>query len=103
MATFIMLTRLIHGTKVPPKSPDKVRQQLAEQIGQNCPDVEWRNSFAVLGPYDFLDIFAAPGIDAAMRVAATVRATGYAHTEIWGATELHRIDAADRAVDRLAG
>ncbi|MCM8736090.1 GYD domain-containing protein [Azospirillum sp. A1-3] len=102
MATFIMLTRLIQGTKAPPKSTDKIRQHLAEQIGQNCPDVEWRSSFAVLGPYDFLDIFAAPGIDAAMRVATTVRASGYAHTEIWGASELHPIDAAVRTSDPLA-
>ncbi len=84
MATFIMLTRLIQSQKGPPLSTEAFQKQLVERIGQACPDIEWRGSFAVLGPYDFLDIFSAPDIDAAMLVAATVRGTGHAHTEIWG-------------------
>ncbi len=103
MATFIMLTRLIQSQKGPPLSTEAFQQQLVERIGQNCPDIEWRGSFAVLGPYDFLDIFSAPDIDAAMRVAATVRGTGHAHTEIWGAAELHRIKDNIRSIHPLAG
>lgn len=103
MATFIMLTRLTQSQKGPPLSADMFQQQLVEKISRNCPDVEWRSSFAVLGPYDFLDIFSAPDIDSAMRVAATVRGTGHAHTEIWGAAELHRFKDNIRAIHPLAG
>lgn len=103
MATFIMLTRLVQGQKGPQLSTDAFQRQLVEKISQNCPNVEWRSSFAVLGPYDFLDIFSAPDIDSAMRVAATVRGTGHAHTEIWGAAELHHIKDTVRAIHPLAG
>jgi uncharacterized protein with GYD domain len=56
-------------------------------IEQECPDVTWIHSYAVLGPYDYLDIFTAPDIDTAMKVSAIIRTFGRAHSEIWGATE----------------
>jgi hypothetical protein len=41
----------------------------------------------VLGPADYLDIFTAPDIESAMKVATVIRTFGHATTEIWGATE----------------
>lgn len=41
----------------------------------------------MLGPYDYLDIFKAPDIAAATKVATAVRTFGHANTEVWGATE----------------
>jgi len=58
-----------------------------ERIRKDCPGVEWKQSYVVLGPADYLDIFTAPDTEAAMKVAAVIRTFGHATTEVWGATE----------------
>ena len=87
MADFVMLTRLTHGALTSPSSLENLEREVMERIRAECPDVEWKQSYAILGPYDYLDIFAAPDIDTATKVATIVRTFGHANTEIWAATE----------------
>lgn len=90
MATFIMLTRLSHQALQSPSSLEGLSHKVMEQIRNNCPGVEWKQSFVVLGPADYVDIFEAPDIEAAMKVAAVIRTFGHATTEVWAATEWDR-------------
>lgn len=90
MATFIMLTRLSHQALHSPGSLESLSHEVMERIRKDCPDVEWKQSYVVLGPADYLDIFTAPDIEAAMKVAAVIRTFGHATTEVWGATEWDR-------------
>lgn len=90
MSTFIMLTRLTHGALVSPSSLENLEREVKERIGAECPEVKWRSSYAVLGPCDYLDIFEAPDIETATKVATIVGTFGHAETEIWGATEWER-------------
>jgi hypothetical protein len=87
MTTFIMLTRLEPTALHSPPALEQLEQQVMQRVRAECPAVEWRSSFAVLGPCDYLDVFDAPDVDAAMKVAALVRTFGHASTEIWVATE----------------
>lgn len=87
MATFIMLTRLSHQELQSPSSLADLSHKVMQRIRKDCPKVEWQQSYVVLGPADFLDIFTAPDIEAAMKVATIIRTFGHATTEIWGATE----------------
>lgn len=90
MPTFIMLTRLSHQALQSPRSLESLSHAVAQRIRTDCPNVEWTASYAVLGPTDYLDIFKAPGIDDATKVATLIRTFGHATTEVWCATEWDR-------------
>jgi uncharacterized protein with GYD domain len=87
MATFIMLTRLSHQALHSPSSLENLSHEVMERIRADCPGVEWKASYVVLGPADYLDIFTAPDNETATKVATVIRTFGHATTEIWPATE----------------
>src|SRR5258708_1526061 len=53
-------------------------------------DVEWIANYAIMGPYDYIDIFRVPDNETAMKVSTLVRGLGHADTQIWGAMEWQR-------------
>jgi len=87
MQTFIMLTRLEPGAVRSPQNLEELERKAMDGVRKSCSDVKWLGSYAVLGPYDYVDIFQAPDIDMASKVSALVRTYGHARTEIWAATE----------------
>ncbi|MEW6664472.1 MAG: GYD domain-containing protein [Thermodesulfobacteriota bacterium] len=90
MATFIMLTRLSPEALKSPKSLEDLDREVMSRVRSECPEVEWVHNFAVMGPYDYLDIFRAPDQETAFKLSALVRTFGHAHTEVWPATEWAR-------------
>jgi uncharacterized protein with GYD domain len=87
MATFIMTTKLSHQALTSPRSFQELSDAVTARLRAECPSVEWRVSYVVLGPADYLDIFTAPDIETAAKVAAIIRSYGHATTEIWPAIE----------------
>lgn len=87
MATFIMMTKLSHQALVSPRSFEELSATVSERVRAECPGVEWWASYVVLGPTDYLDIFTAPDIETAAKVATIIRSYGHATTEIWPAVE----------------
>lgn len=87
MATFVMLTRLAHGALHSPAELETLEKEVKTRVEQDCPDVEWLESLAVLGPYDYLDILRTKDTETAVKVATLVRTVGHATTELWPATE----------------
>jgi uncharacterized protein with GYD domain len=87
MQTFVMLTRLTPDAVRSPPALEDLERKVAAHVKATCPHVEWVGSYAVLGPYDYLDIFRAPDLDTASKVSAVVRTYGHAQTETWAATE----------------
>jgi uncharacterized protein with GYD domain len=90
MPTFMMLTRVAGQAVASPKTLETLEKRVVEQIAKECPGIEWVHNFAVLGPYDYVDIFRAPNQESAFKTAAIIRSFGHAQTEIWNATEWSR-------------
>jgi uncharacterized protein with GYD domain len=87
MATFVMLTRLSPDALSSPKSLEQLEQKVMDRVRSECPGVEWVHNFAVLGPYDYVDVFRSDDMETAFKVATIIRTFGHAHTEVWAATE----------------
>jgi uncharacterized protein with GYD domain len=93
MPMFVLLTRLAPEALRSPKTLEKLEREAMRRVRAECPEVEWVNNCAVLGPYDYLDIFRAPDIETAAKVATLIRVFGHAHTETWAAVEWDRYKA----------
>ena len=90
MQTFIMLTRLSPDTVKSPKSLEEIEKKVMGKVRTECPEIEWVHNFAVLGPYDYVDIFRAPNELSAFKLATLIRTLGQCTTEVWSATEWAR-------------
>lgn len=90
MATFILLTRVAPDALRSPRSLEEVEKRVMERIRTQCPEVEWINNYAVMGSWDYLDIFRAPDNETAAKVSTLIRTFGHATTELWGAIEWQR-------------
>jgi uncharacterized protein with GYD domain len=60
------------------------------RVGATCPGVRWLGHYAILGPYDFMDIYEAPDIETAHRVSLISRSEGAVSAESWPALPYDR-------------
>jgi uncharacterized protein with GYD domain len=98
MSTFIMLTKLAPGEARTAPNLEELERSVVDHVRQQCPNVHWLQSFAVLGRPDYVDIFTAPDTETAMKVSALVRTFGAADTEIWPAVEWDRFKTIARSL-----
>ena len=90
MLTFVLLTRLSPDAIRRPETLEQLERDAMRRIREECPEVEWAQNCAVFGPYDYLDIFRAPDVETAAKVATLIRIHGHAQTETWAAVEWDR-------------
>jgi uncharacterized protein with GYD domain len=99
MATYVMLTKVSPESMASPAKLKQYEEDVKAKIKRHCPQVSWISNYAVLGPYDYLDVFEAPDEVVAGKVATIVRSFGHATTETWSAIPWARFKS---MVDDLA-
>jgi len=87
MQTYVLLTRLLSEETNPSFSISQKERLVAENIRKLLPEVKWVANYAVLGPWDYIDLFEAPDMRTAMKMSSLVRYYGGAHTEVWPAVD----------------
>lgn len=86
MATFILLTRHQSNLNDTDEALSVLSERMQRKVGSACEGVTWKEGYAVLGPYDYLDVFEAPDIETAAKVAFLIRSNTDVETEVWAAT-----------------
>jgi len=86
MATYIILSKLSPDAFDDPKEFPRIARTVSAKIKSDCPKVKWRQSYAVTGRFDLIDIVESPDLASVERAAMIIRAYGRAGTETLVAT-----------------
>lgn len=76
MKTFILLTKLAPDISRQMKDRDKLGRNWLKLVKEKCPEVKFISHYALLGRYDFLDIYEAPDEESAAKVSMISLANG---------------------------
>lgn len=90
MPTFVLMTRMATDSLKDPGGRRAMGREWMKKVGRACPDVKWIAHYAILGPYDFMDIYEAPDVETAHRVSLLSRAEGAVAAESWQALPYER-------------
>jgi len=81
MQTFILLTKLTPELTERMKDRSAIGGSWLEMVKDKCPEVKFTAHYALLGQYDFLDIYEAPDLESAAKVALISLANGALQAE----------------------
>lgn len=90
MQTFILMTKLAPELSRQVKDQDKIGREWLELVKEKCPEVNFLRHYALLGPYDFLDIYEAPDEESAAKVSLISLRSGAFLAESWVAIPYKR-------------
>ncbi len=76
MPTYVLLTKLSPDLVQQMKERAELGRNWLDQVKQNCPEVKFMAHYALLGQFDFLDIYEAPDDMTAAKVSIISQANG---------------------------
>jgi uncharacterized protein with GYD domain len=85
MATFILLTKLSSDALGEPRKRETIGRKWFSEVKKKCPEAKWIDHYALLGPFDFLDIYDAPNEEVAAKVSMITMSKGAVKAETWTA------------------
>jgi len=86
MATYLIFTKLGTESFKSPQQFRELAQRVSSRIRSDCPGVRWKDSYAVMGRYDVVDIVEAASAADVERASMIIRADAHATTETMHAT-----------------
>jgi uncharacterized protein with GYD domain len=90
MQTFVLMTKLAPEMSKQVKDQEKLGREWLDQVKEKCPEVHFVSHYALLGPYDFLDIYEAPDEETAAKVSLISLQSGAFLAESWVAIPYKR-------------
>ncbi|MFP4471903.1 MAG: GYD domain-containing protein [Bacteroidales bacterium] len=76
MQTYILFTKLSTDLSFEMKNRERQGRNWLEQVREKCPEVKFLAHYAILGEYDFIDIYEAPDPESAAKVSMISQANG---------------------------
>lgn len=90
MQTYILMTKLSSEVSSKMKNRSEVGHAWLDQVKAKCPEVKFISHYALLGKYDFMDIYEAPDEEVAAKVSMISMANGAMLAESWTAIPYKR-------------
>ncbi len=90
MATYILVTKFSPELMKDIKKREELGERWRAAVKKNCPSVVFKDHYAILGRYDFLDIFEAENEEEAAKVALISMQHGASFAESWTAIPYRR-------------
>lgn len=85
MPTYVLMTSLAPEITRNMRNREEIGREWKARIAGQVPQVRWIAHYALLGPYDFLDLYEAPDEEAAAKVAMITLSLGALRAESWTA------------------
>jgi len=80
MPTFVLMTKLTSDL-LDAKDRREVGRAWLNRVKSTCPQVKWIGHYALLGRYDFMDLYEAPDVETAHRISILSRSEGAIEAE----------------------
>jgi len=90
MQTFVLMTKLAQDSTRHLKDQRKLGRVWLDKVKEKCPEVNFIAHYALLGPYDFLDIYEAPNEEIAAKISLISLQSGAFQAESWVAIPYKR-------------
>ncbi|NNE45528.1 MAG: GYD domain-containing protein [Rhodothermales bacterium] len=90
MQTYILMTKLSPELSRRVKDRADLGRAWLDEVKAKCPEVRFISHYALLGPFDFLDIYEAPDEETAAKVSMISLSSGAFQAESWVAVPYKR-------------
>jgi uncharacterized protein with GYD domain len=90
MPTYVLMSTLSPDVTRNMRNREEIGKEWKKRIAHRVPEVKWLAHYALLGSYDFLDIYEAPNEEIAAKVSMITLAQGAVTAESWTAIEYGR-------------
>lgn len=100
MALFVLMTKMTPEISGDLKRREALGKEWKKKVDMLCPDVKWVAHYALLGPYDFMDIYEADSMETASKVSLITRANGAVTAESWPAMQWSAFVDVTKELDR---
>jgi len=81
MPRYILLTKLSPSSLGDSTSRASFGKEWLQTVKSKCPEVKWLDHYALLGAYDFMDIYDAPDEETAAKVSMITMTKGAVSAE----------------------
>ncbi|MBN1426257.1 GYD domain-containing protein [Candidatus Fermentibacteria bacterium] len=85
MPTYVLMTKLGPDLAKEMKHRREIGREWRKRVRELCPSIKFVAHYALLGAYDFLDIFEASNEEEAALVSMVSRSAGAVSAESWTA------------------
>ena len=86
MATYVILSKLSPEGFRAPSEFRQLAETVSQKIKAECPKVRWKDSYALMGRFDVVDVVEADSPADVEKAAMIIRCSGHATTETMHAT-----------------